>query len=54
MTCNRPRSPFVARFIGAANLIPVRVQSCSGGHMRVATADGVPLAIAQADAAPEG
>ena len=42
---HRPRSPFVARFIGAANLIPVRVLSCAQGQMQVATADGLALAL---------
>src|SRR6185295_2086131 len=46
---HRPRSPFVARFIGAANLIPVRVLSYANGQMQVATAEGVALVLRAQD-----
>jgi len=51
---HRPRSAFVANFIGAANLLPVRVQEATAGDLRVATDDGAVFRIAHADAVPAG
>jgi putative spermidine/putrescine transport system ATP-binding protein len=50
----KPRSAFVARFIGAANLIPVRVRSSTGGRTLVTTEDGLTFAIAHSDHVPDG
>jgi putative spermidine/putrescine transport system ATP-binding protein len=51
---HRPRSAFVAQFIGAANLIPVRVVSCTNGRMQVATRDGLAIALGAPDPVPAG
>jgi ABC-type Fe3+/spermidine/putrescine transport system ATPase subunit len=52
---HRPKSRFVADFVGSANLIAGRIAGGDGGHIRFETAGGLTLdATGLADAAPGG
>ncbi len=48
----RPASPFVASFVGAANLVPGEVLGRENGHVAIGTGQGA-LLVPQRDGAPE-
>ncbi len=50
----RPRSSFVASFIGASNLLTGRVSAASGGRLTVALADGHSFEVGSAKPIPPG
>jgi ABC-type Fe3+/spermidine/putrescine transport system ATPase subunit len=50
----RPRTPFVARFIGDANFLPGRVRGREGPHVVVETDGGLRVAVEDAAARPPG
>jgi putative spermidine/putrescine transport system ATP-binding protein len=48
----RPRSLFVAQFIGLANLLPVDIEGSEGERLRVVTEEGLRLTVRRRDGDP--
>ena len=48
---NKPRTPYVARFMGGQNVLTATVESNSGGVVRLKSADGAAFEVKSGDAA---